>query len=111
MFHLKEQGEVTYSKFLEMKVIYEYFLDKINNDLAPDCNDSSVTNLFDFRIRSITFNKDEQEFPSNWSPIEVVPAYCEESVPFLIIGIVVGISVIIAFIFTIYFCRCCKWGH
>ena len=53
------------------------FLDKINNDLAPDCNDSSVTNLFDFRIRSITFNKDEQEFPSNWSPIEVVPAYCE----------------------------------
>ena len=29
----------------------------------------------------------------------------------MIIGIVVGISVIIAFIFTIYFCRCCKWGH
>ena len=53
------------------------FLDKINNDLAPDCNDSSVTNFFDFRIRSITFNKDEQEFPSNWSPVEVVPAYCE----------------------------------
>ena len=34
-----------------------------------------------------------------------------ESVPFLIIGIVVAISVIIAFIFIIYFCRCCKWSH
>ena len=29
----------------------------------------------------------------------------------MIIGIVVAISVIIAFIFTIYFCRCCKWSH
>jgi len=53
------------------------FLDKIKDDLAPDCTNSSVTNLFDFRIRSVTYNSDEQEFPSNWSSVEVVPAYCE----------------------------------
>ena len=53
------------------------FLDKINEDLSPDCNDSSVTNFFDFRIRSVTFNKNDQEFSSYWSSVEVVPAYCE----------------------------------
>ena len=63
------------------------FLDKIDN-LAPDCNDSSAKNLFDFRMRSITFNKEEQEFPSNWSPIEVVPAYCEGEYNYTVAGFV-----------------------
>ena len=56
----------------------QIFLDKVKDDLAPDCvNESSLTNLFDFRIRSVTYNSDEQEFPSKWSSIESVPAYCE----------------------------------
>ena len=45
--------------------------------MAPDCTNSSVTNLFDFKIRSITKNTKEQEFPSKWSSAEVVPAYCK----------------------------------
>lgn len=52
-------------------------LDKINNDLAPDCQNSTVTNMFTFRIRSVTHNDSGDEFESPWSPDEIVPAYCQ----------------------------------
>ena len=54
---------------------YQILLDKF--DLAPDCTNSSVTNLFNFTIRSVTKNSNKQEFSSNWSSVEIVPAYCK----------------------------------
>jgi hypothetical protein len=45
---------------------------------SPDCVNGSVTNLYNFSIRAITFDPStRQTFKSQWSPIEVVPAYCE----------------------------------
>lgn len=59
------------------------FLDSINDDLAPDCQNSSVTNMFSFRLRSVTQNKATNEiFESPWSPKEIVPAYCQSTFSF-----------------------------
>jgi hypothetical protein len=62
-------------------------LDKIKNDWSPDCSNASVaTNLYNFTIRSVvkedTSNSDE--FISNWSPVEVVPAPCGGKIQFFI---------------------------
>lgn len=47
-------------------------------DWIPDCFNDSITNLYNFSIRAITFDpKTEDTFAGDWSPIEVTPAYCK----------------------------------
>ena len=56
------------------------FLEQIANEMEwlPNCeNQSETTNLYNFSIRAITFDKYNREsYESPWSVQEVVPAYC-----------------------------------
>ena len=55
-------------------------LDQIADELnwLPNCdNQSATTNLYNFSIRAVTFDKDNGKFyHSPWSLQEVVPGYC-----------------------------------
>lgn len=45
---------------------------------VPDCVNDSITNLYNFSIRAVTYDFEADEtYAGDWSPIEVVPAYCE----------------------------------
>ncbi len=55
----------------------DLILDQVKNDLAPNCYNESVTNFFNFTVRSVTFKNEDETFFSEWSPEEIVPAYCE----------------------------------
>ena len=46
-------------------------------DWVPDCANASITNLYNFTIRAITFDPETEEtYSGEWSPVEVTPAYC-----------------------------------
>ena len=64
----------------ESKLSTNVFLDRIANEMEwlPNCeNQSSTTNLYNFSIRAITFDKHSRKtYQSPWSVEEVVPAYC-----------------------------------
>jgi hypothetical protein len=47
-------------------------------DWAPDCTNQSVTNFYNFSVRAVTKDPaDDKLFFGDWSPVEVVPGYCQ----------------------------------
>jgi len=47
-------------------------------DWTPDCTNNSVTNLYNFSVRAVTHDPaDDSLFFGEWSPVEVVPGYCQ----------------------------------
>ena len=50
-------------------------LDKISDDLVPDCANNTITNLYNFTMMAVTYDEN-QEYLGPWSQVEVVPAYC-----------------------------------
>lgn len=69
--------EACHRSLTKDKTETKLMLDQVKEDLSPDCYNASVTNMFNFTIRSVTFDaKTDQKFSSPWSQVEVVPAYC-----------------------------------
>ena len=62
-----------------MESSVEVAFDKIGHDLSwvPDCYNDSVTNLYNFSVRAVTFDPaSEMVYIGDWSREEVTPAYC-----------------------------------
>ena len=50
-------------------------LDAFSGKFTPDCSNASITYLYNFSMRAVTFDETDRYY-GPWSPVEVVPAYC-----------------------------------